>query len=272
MCAEVCLPSHTCRGACVPWLGGGATVAPALHVPACGRAQRTRVSTCTHAQGRPLQLEPPPSPTHPPPPLAQLQTREAGVGRAGLNLAPQRGGQAKVGGWGQASEPAGPGVGCGLRHVLPVRPVAETLDGRLALSGRHCWEKWGSRRLSQLPPEFMRTLCLFLLQEPPRPLLSLGWPQGQGESSRSIPPLPVGPSAAPRGQLVVPGPLNVPQHLPAEPLPGDHSRRAPQVLTALRSGWRPQDGQDLLRDSQPALEGRSWALPARDAYDCGIDG
>ena len=133
------------------------------------------MSTCTHAQGRPLQLE-----RLLPPGAAADSGRRGGAGRAGLDLAPQSGGQAKVGGRGQASELAGAGVGCGLRHVLPVRPVAETLDGRLAQSGRRCLEKWGSRRLSQLPPEFMRTLCLFLLQEPPRPLLSLGWPQRQG--------------------------------------------------------------------------------------------
>lgn len=138
------------------------------------------------------------------------------------------------------------------------------MDGRLPRSGRRCLEKWGSWRLSQLPPEFMRTLCLFLLQETPQPLLSPGWPQGQGESSRSIPPLSVGPSAAPQGQLVVPGPLDVHEHLLAEPLPGDPSRHAPRVLSALRSGWRPRGGQDLLSDPQPALEGRSWALPAQD--------
>ena len=253
----------------MPWLGGvglGGSCSACASRPACGRARRTCVSTCTHAQGRPLQLEPPPSP------LAQLQTREGGPGRAGLNLAPQRNAQAKVGGCGQAREPVGARVGCGLRHVLPVRPVAETLDGRLPRSGRRCLEKWGSRRLSQLPPEFRRTLCLFLLQEPPQPLLSPGWPQGQGESSRSIPPLPVGPSAAPQGQLMVPGPLDVHEHLLAEPLPGDPSRHAPRVLSALRSGWRPRGGQDLLSDPQAALEGRSGALPAQDTHGCGIDG
>lgn len=133
--------------------------------------------TCVHVHARP---GPAPAARATSFPLAQLQPREGGAGRAGLDLAPQSGGQAKVGGRGQASELAGTGVGCGLRHVLPVQPVAETLDGRLARSGRRCLEKWGSRRLSQLPPEFMRTLCLFLLREPPRPLLSLGWPQRQG--------------------------------------------------------------------------------------------
>ena len=84
--------------------------------------------TCVHVYTRP---GPAPAARATSFPLAQLQTREGGAGQAGLNLAPQRDAQAKVGGCGQASEPVGARVGCGLRHVLPVRLVAENLDGRL---------------------------------------------------------------------------------------------------------------------------------------------
>lgn len=177
---------------------------------------RGHVCPCTHAQGRPLQLELTSFPTHPPPPLAQLQTRKQGWGGLASTLLPQRGGQAKqVGGWARPASLGGARVGCGLRQCFLSGRWQRLWTEGWPHQGRHCWEKWGSRRLSQLPPEFMRTLCLFLLQEPPRPLLSLGWPQGQvsrAGASRLCPWARVQHLGVAGGAR----PSQRPQHLPAE--------------------------------------------------------
>lgn len=61
-------------------------------------------------------------------PPAQLQTWKGEAGQAGLGLVPQGGGQAKVGGRGQARALGGAVPG----FMLPVRPVVATSDGRLA--------------------------------------------------------------------------------------------------------------------------------------------
>nr|CAI9708709.1 unnamed protein product [Rangifer tarandus platyrhynchus] len=82
--------------------------------------------TCVHVHARP---GPAPAARAASFPLAQLQTREGGAGRAGLDLAPQRGGQAKVGGWGQASEPAGGRAEGAFRLESQCQTLAPLLRG-----------------------------------------------------------------------------------------------------------------------------------------------
>lgn len=106
---------------------------------------------CVHVCSRP---EPAPAARGGSLPPAQLQTREGEVHGAGLGLAPQRGGQAKVEAvagpecWVEATARAR----VWPRHVLPVRRVAATLDGRLAPIRKALPGEAGLLEAGPLPP------------------------------------------------------------------------------------------------------------------------
>lgn len=133
--------------------------------------------TCVHVHARP---GPAPAARAASFPLAQLQTREGGAGRAGLDLAPQRGGQAKVGGWGQASEPAGgrgglwsaPRASCpasGRDFGRKVGPIRKALPGEVGLPEAESASPGVHAKPLPLPPPGGSSTAAVP-----------GWPQRQG--------------------------------------------------------------------------------------------
>ena len=131
VCADVCTPSHVRMS---PWalamLGAWRLQARRCQRAACGctgghMCRRTHTHTHTPGAG-PCSL------SRLLPPL-QLETWEGGGGSGRPQpCSPERwpgqGGGPRPG----QSAGRGPGLRCGLRHVLPVRLVATTWDGRLA--------------------------------------------------------------------------------------------------------------------------------------------
>lgn len=144
MCVDMYMPSHVCSSPCVHWVGwghGGCGSARASW-RACSYVQRTRVSTCIHAQSWLLSPKLAPSLLH--------SCRLGGRRRVGLAsaLLPREAARPR---WeAEARSERWVGVGAGVRASCPatggnfgrkVGPIRKALP-----------REGGFWRLSQLPP------------------------------------------------------------------------------------------------------------------------
>lgn len=224
---HACLHTRAGEPVCPGW-GEGATVALTLHVPASQRVAECRGHVCPRVHTP--RAGPCSSSRLLPPGAAADSGRRGGAGRPrpcsperwpGQGGRPGPGQRAGGGRGGLWSAPRASCPASGRDFGRKVGLIRKALPGEVGLPEAESASPGVHANPLPLPPPGASSTAAV-----PRLAPEAGRVEREHPAS-ACGLCPWAQTPAPQGQLVVPGPLDIPQHLPAEPLPGDPSRHAP---------------------------------------------